>query len=194
MKQDKQDRRSLRTRRLVQSAMMDLLLEKRYETITVRDILDQAGIGSSTFYAHYFDKEDVQASLMELMLEQLSQPYAQKTTEQEILPSLALFQHGQEHFRSFQAMVKGHAEGKMWEITQTTLSRTIEQNLVNLYAEKRFPSVPLTVVAQYLTGAFLNLFKWWIEADMPYSPERMDEIFRQLALPGMWTIIERPGV
>jgi AcrR family transcriptional regulator len=193
MKQDKQDRRSLRTRRLVQSAMMDLLLVKRYETITVRDILDQAGIGSSTFYAHYFDKEDVQTSLMEMMLEQLSLPYAQKTVEQEILPSLALFQHGKEHFRSFQAMVKGHTQGKVWEMLQTTLSRTIEQNLVSLYVEKRSPSVPLEMVAQYLTGAFMNLFKWWIEAEMPYSPERMDEIFRQVALPGVWAIIERPS-
>ena len=68
MKLEKQDRRSRRTRHLVQSALMELLLEKRYEAITVRDILDRAGIGSSTFYAHYFDKEDVQTVLIEQML------------------------------------------------------------------------------------------------------------------------------
>jgi hypothetical protein len=46
-------------------------------------------------------------------------------------------------------------------------------------------------MAQYLAGAFLNLLKWWIEAEMPYSPEQMDEIFQQLALPGVWATIER---
>src|ERR1035438_8891198 len=97
VKQDKQDRRSLRTRHLVHSALMELLLEKRYEAITVRDILDRAGIGSSTFYAHYFDKEDVQKDVIEQMLEQLLPSLAQTTIEHGMLPSLALFRHIQEH-------------------------------------------------------------------------------------------------
>jgi len=53
MKQDKQDRRSQRTRRQVRSAMTDLLREKRYDAITVQDLLDRADIGRSTFYAHF---------------------------------------------------------------------------------------------------------------------------------------------
>lgn len=65
MKQIKQDRRSLRTRRLVNTALMDLLLEKRFDAITVQDLLDRAGIGRSTIYTHYFDKDDVLASIME---------------------------------------------------------------------------------------------------------------------------------
>jgi AcrR family transcriptional regulator len=190
VKQDKQDRRSLRTRHLVQGAMMELLLEKRYEAITVRDILERAGIGSSTFYAHYFDKEDVQTSLIEHMLEQLTQQLSQRTAEQEIVPSLALFQHIQEHAQHFQALVRGHAEEKVWEVVQTTLSRTIEQALASISVEKHPPAVPLPVVAQYLAGAYLNLLKWWIKAEMPYSPERMDEVFQRLALPGMWTTIK----
>ena len=63
MKEDKQDRRSQRTRHLVNSAMLELLFEKHYDTITVQDILDRANIGRSTFYAHYFDKEDVLTSM-----------------------------------------------------------------------------------------------------------------------------------
>jgi AcrR family transcriptional regulator len=190
MKLEKQDRRSRRTRHLVQSALMELLLEKRYEAITVRDILDRAGIGSSTFYAHYFDKEDVQTVLIEQMLGQLSKPISQNTARPGLLPSLALFRHIQEHSQHFQALVRGHAEEKVWKVAQTTLSRTIEQALASTYAEKRSPSVPLAVVAQYLAGAFLSLLKWWIETEMPSSPERMDEIFQQLALPGVWTTIE----
>lgn len=62
MKQDKQDRRSQRTRRLVSSAMTELLREKRYDAITVQDLLDRAGIGRSTFYTHYFDKEAISRS------------------------------------------------------------------------------------------------------------------------------------
>ncbi|BCL77581.1 TetR family transcriptional regulator [Ktedonobacteria bacterium brp13] len=196
MKQEKHDRRSLRTRHLVHSALMELLLEKRYEAITVRDILNRAGIGSSTFYAHYFDKEDVRTDVIEHMLEQLLPSMVQKTVEQGVLPSLEIFRQIQEHsqHRHFQALMRGHAEERIWEVLQTRLSTIIEQTLASANAKKNAPSVPLEVVASYLSGAFLHLLKWWIKAEIPYSPERMDEIFQQLALPGVWTILERKGV
>ena len=107
---------------------------------TLRDILDRAGIGSSTFYTHYFDKEDVQTALIEQMLEQLSEPISQNSAKPGLLPSLALFRHIQEHSQHFQALVRGHAEEKVWKVVQTTLSRTIEQTLANTYTEKCSPS------------------------------------------------------
>jgi AcrR family transcriptional regulator len=63
VKQHKQDRRSQRTYHLVTTALLALLAEKRYEAITVQDILERANIGRSTFYSHYYDKEDVLQSI-----------------------------------------------------------------------------------------------------------------------------------
>lgn len=189
MKQDKQDRRSQRTRHLVSSAMMELLLEKQYEAITVQDILDQAGIGRSTFYTHYFDKEDVLASLAEQQIGLLSQELSQRDVGQRIAPSLELFQHAQQYQQHFQAMLRGHAREVLWETGQLLLSRNIEQALVTVRAENYSPSTPLAVVSQYLAGALLNLLNWWLEAGMPYTPEEMDRIFRGLALPGVWAIL-----
>lgn len=189
MKQEKQDRRSRRTRQLVQSAMMELLQEKRYEAITVRDILERSGIGSSTFYAHYFDKDDVQAAVMEQIIEQLSQPLSQNRASETLLPSLALFRHVQENSQQFQALVRGHLGEQMWEMGQKALSRIIEEALERTSAEKYVLSVPAEMVAQYLAGAFLSLLKWWIEADMPYSPEHMDEVFRKMSIPGVRSVM-----
>jgi AcrR family transcriptional regulator len=191
VKQDKRDRRSLRTRRLVNAAMMELLLEKRYEAITVRDILERAGIGSSTFYAHYFDKDDVQTSLTEQMLEELQPQLAQRTAGRGLIPILELFQHIQEQSGRFQAMVRGHAGERVWEVVQVALSRRIEQTLTEMYADEQALSGPFGMVARYLAGAFLNLVKWWIETEMAYSPEQMDEIFQRLALPGVWATLGR---
>jgi hypothetical protein len=74
---------------------------------------------------------------------------------------------------------------------QTALGRIVEQALTTTSAETSPPSIPLTVVSPYLAGAFLNLLKWWLEAGMPYAPEDMDRIFRQLALPGVWATLGR---
>lgn len=191
MKQDKQDRRSQRTRNLINSAMMELLREKRYDAITVQDILDRSEIGRSTFYAHYFDKEDVLASLSEQMLEQFRQQFSQREAGQGIIPSMEQFQHAQENHQFFQAMIRGHAGEILWETAQVVLSRNIEQALAAACDDNSSLSIPLPVIAQYLAGAFGYLFKWWLEADMPYSPEQMESIFQQLALPGVWATIKK---
>src|SRR5499425_1782341 len=68
VKQQKTDRRSQRTYRLVSSAFAELVVEKPYDEILVQDILDRANIGRTTFYAHYFDKEDVLDSMIEQQL------------------------------------------------------------------------------------------------------------------------------
>jgi AcrR family transcriptional regulator len=190
VKQDKQDRRSQRTHRLVNSAMMELLFEKHYETITVQEILDRAGIGRSTFYTHYFDKEDVLTSIAEQMLETFGQQFSQRNGGQGILPALELFEHVQQNHQYFQALLRGHAREVVWEAAQTALSRTIEQALTTTSAKKRPPSIPVAVISQYLAGSFLHLLKWWLRAEMPYTPEHMENIFQQLALPGVWATIE----
>ncbi len=186
MKQDKQDRRSQRTRQLVNSAMLELLSEKGYDAITVQDILDRAGVGRSTFYSHYFDKEDVHASMMEQMLEGMAQQLSERNAGREIIPSLELFQHIYWDRPHFQAVAgSGPAGERLWETMQTSLSKIIEQTLVSIGKDKNPSSIPLPVMASYLAGAFLNLLKWWVKAGMPYPPEEINRIFQLLALPGV---------
>ncbi len=191
MKQQKADRRSQRTYRLVSSAFTELLLEKPYEEILVQDILDRAGIGRTTFYAHYFDKEDVLNSMTEQMLEMFTHQIAHSPARQRVVPSLELFEHVyQSSQQEFRALMRGHASEHLWQTLQTALCRAIEPALSTLCAEKRSPPIPLPVVSQYLASAFLTLLKWWLAADMPYPPEQMESIFQQLALPGVWSMIK----
>jgi AcrR family transcriptional regulator len=186
MKQQKADRRSQRTYQLVNSAFAELLVEKPYDEILVQDILDRAGIGRTTFYAHYFDKDDVLNSMAEQVLEMFTQQVAHSTPGQRIVPSLELFEHiyqsPHEHFR---VMMQGHASEQLWQVYQTALCRAIEPALSTLCIEKRSPPLPLPVVSEYLAGAFITLLKWWLTAGMPYPPEQMESIFQQLVLPGV---------
>ncbi len=54
-----EDRRVQRTRQLLEQALLALLEEQDYESITVQQITDRANLGRATFYLHYRDKEQL---------------------------------------------------------------------------------------------------------------------------------------
>src|SRR5215212_4388 len=107
MKSNKGDRRSQRTRQLLSAALLALMLEKRYDAITVQDIIDRANVGRATFYAHYFDKEDLLMSDITRVLDELSgHVVAGAPGTPRPLPRLtAFFRHVQEHQTLYQALV-----------------------------------------------------------------------------------------
>src|SRR4051812_43769240 len=73
MRNTKADRRSERTRQLIGTALIEVMLAKGYDEITVQDILDRANVGRSTFYAHFLDKEDLLVSQLTRVLDELIQ-------------------------------------------------------------------------------------------------------------------------
>jgi AcrR family transcriptional regulator len=56
---EKEDPRITRTRNLILQAFMELLPEKGFQSLTVQDITQKAGVNRATFYAHFTDKYDL---------------------------------------------------------------------------------------------------------------------------------------
>jgi len=64
--EEKRDPRVVRTRGALDDALKSLLMERRFDEITVQDIAGRAGVNRATFYAHFQDKYDLlEASLTE---------------------------------------------------------------------------------------------------------------------------------
>src|SRR6476646_5226795 len=103
------DRRSRRTRRMLGEALVALMLEKRYDTITVQEIIDRANVGRSTFYAHYLDKEDLLQTEIAELVARLSAHMDQSAGGQRIIPSLELLRHLYESQALYRALVRGRA-------------------------------------------------------------------------------------
>lgn len=201
MKTQKTDRRSLRTRRLLGEALIELLLEKRYDDITVQDILERANIGRSTFYEHYWDKEDLLTSEIERVIDVLAQRLAKPSQHAaDLIPSLALFQHVQEQQRLFQALLRGQGirqalkRGQGLQVVtqafQDLLTTRVEQRLRE-QSVKDMPDELFVALASYIAGAFMTLMQWWLETELAWPPERMDTLFRDLVLPGVDHLLNR---
>jgi len=191
VKGNKADRRSRRTRRLIAEALIALMLEGRYDHITVQEIIDRADVGRSTFYAHYRDKEDVLTSEVERVLALLHLD-PDDTGGQQLLPSLRLFRHVQEQHHLYHALVRGHGVDLLYETGQRYLSARVAQRLAVLASDGPAPAVPLPILADYVAGAFLSLLRWWLEHQRPYTPEQMHAIFQQVVLPGVEAVVP-PG-
>lgn len=69
---DRADPRPERTRDALRGALIALTMERRYAEIRLDDVLRVAGIGRSTFYEHFRDKDALLISCMEPALACLS--------------------------------------------------------------------------------------------------------------------------
>jgi AcrR family transcriptional regulator len=178
---DKNDRRSQRTRQLLSEALVQLLQEKEYSTITVNDIIERANVGRSTFYAHYRDKDDLFLDQLDRVIEFLNQ---QSPHQEEIpfFPSLGLFQHVGDHYELYKALVWGPGMDILTKHLQKSLSQRVQEGLER--SGREFEILP-PILASFITGSFLSLLKWWLENKRTYSPRQMDEMYLKLILPGI---------
>jgi AcrR family transcriptional regulator len=179
------DRRSRRTQRTLEEALVALMLEKRYDTITVQEIIDRANVGRSTFYAHYLDKEDLLQSEVVRLVAVLVGHMDQSAAGNRIIPSLELLRHLRESQALIRALVRGRAIDPVLKTMQAQFSRHVESRLANRLPTGSAPKVPLPVIAQHLVGALVGLFQWWLDREMPESPEQIDAYFLQLVRPSV---------
>ena len=54
--EEKLDPRVKRTRQMLEQAFMEAVQEKGFQSVSVQDIAERAGVNRATFYAHFEDK------------------------------------------------------------------------------------------------------------------------------------------
>jgi AcrR family transcriptional regulator len=182
----KDDRRSLRTKRTLHEALMSLMLEKRYDDITVQDILDRADVGRSTFYAHYKDKDDLMISNFMRLMDYLEGAVAQTSGETlRLLPTRELFEHVQENHQLFRAVINGRGLELFIEKGQEYWSQKIAADLQRRLPPGQQPAVAIPVMAQFVAGTLVGMLLWWLNKKMPYTPAEMDSMLEKLIMPGI---------
>jgi AcrR family transcriptional regulator len=72
MPNQKPDRRIQRTRQQLRQALLSLMLERGYDSLSVQDITDRANLGRATFYLHYQDKDDLLIECMESLVDEFT--------------------------------------------------------------------------------------------------------------------------
>ncbi len=191
MAEKNEDRRIQRTRKLLQEALLALILEKGYEAVTVQDVIDHANVGRSTFYAHFQDKEALFLSEFETLRtlfehQLLTQPVSD-TSPWSL--SLVMFKHAQDNLQLYTALAGKQGGSLALTHLQQYLSNLLRTHLQQQFPKKVNPNVPPQILAHYLVSAFMAMLTWWLDNNQPYSPERINEMFSQLTKPGVEAVM-----
>jgi len=193
------DRRVERTQQALTFALVELVLTKRWAKITVQDLLDRAGVGRSTFYAHYRSKEDLLlksfVQMLDLMDACLDHDGAGGGAGGGRVAAVAeLFQHVGEVTAFHRALARAHVLERLFLAGSQHMSRHIERRLATLAGEEddaRGPQASgagaswLAVAAQAHAGSLFALLRWWIDQAAPHTPEEMDRMFHALVRGGL---------
>jgi AcrR family transcriptional regulator len=190
------DLRIRRTHKFLQAAMIELVTEQGFDTITVGDIAQRAMINRATFYRHYQDKYDLVAKIFEDTINELAEnmkPFhkdiRQRETENPLEIWTQFFEHVADHDRLYRAMLGQH--GSSW-----FAARMREQTIkLMLESERRWkdqvkpsqpidPAMPQELPAMQLSHVLIGTIVWWLESEKSYTPKHMATWFHRFAFYG----------
>jgi AcrR family transcriptional regulator len=182
----KSDRRVDRTITALRTALIGLIQEKHYDSITVQDIIDRANVGRSTFYTHFRDKEDVLVGDWKRFLDMMVGFIDfDKAASGRFVPIRELMLHLKEYHSLYRALAKSGKSERLFTVGVAYLTERIEAKIAPAIARKPAPSVPPGICSYYLAIQIFAFLRWWLDQNMPYSPEEMDKMFHELIGPGI---------
>lgn len=175
------DRRSARTRRLLHEALMRLIVRKDYDAITVRDLLDEADVGRSTFYAHFAGKDELLRRGFERLRQDLSVGADHLPEQGRTAPvafSLVMFAHAARFRENYRAMVGSRGGAIVRAEIRRVLLGFIEPEL----DRPHHCGIPSDLVARHIVDGFQTVLEWWLDRHPELEPAQVDRMFRKLVV------------
>ena len=206
--QKKPDRRVQRTRQALRNALLELIQEKEYDSISVEEITQQANLGRASFYLHYKDKEDLLVDEFNEIVNERARiiseiPFAKWLPDLETAdqtnefnpapPMLMAFQHVANHADLYRILLKNEKSDRILERIRKIIAQSITEFMKTKAKNDPIPilfEVPTDLLAAYFSGALLSCVDWWLEQQQPYSPEEMTRMFQRLFFPGARKILD----
>ena len=178
------DPRVERTTRALGHALIALVQERGFGDITVQDILDRAGVGRSTFYAHFRNKEDALHASYERMFAGFEALLARAgPRDGRLFPVTEFLEHVGGARRLVEALRRDGQLEDVWSLCTEHAARMIEARLPASpgVATGIVPAVPRPLVARMLAGALVEAMRWWFDHPGATPPAAVDAAFHEHA-------------
>jgi AcrR family transcriptional regulator len=169
-----EDRRVVRTRTALHQALMDLIAEREYDDITVGDVIGRAGVGRSTFYQHYQNKDEVFRAIVMGGMEACADAAIGGERLAYLSDWLQIFWDNR---RAGRVMLAG---GPTRQSISRALAELLCERLERAAASgSRKPPAPNRLIAVQIAEGQLGLIQAWLAAVAAATPQALAE---QIAL------------
>lgn len=171
----------MRTRQALHEALFALIQKRGYDAITVEDICARAGVGRSTFYAHYTDKDDLKRSGLKMLRQELAGcTHETGGSDRPLAFSPALLEHARRHLDHYRAMIGSRGSAISLEVLREVLT-----DLVRREAGIRLTDGPArdTAIA-FIVGGYMAALIHWLDGGARQAPEEIDALLRRIATAG----------
>ncbi|MGH2484823.1 MAG: TetR/AcrR family transcriptional regulator [Ktedonobacterales bacterium] len=183
--------RGRETRRLLRDTLMELILEKGLEAVTVKDITERAGVDRTTFYLHF---KDIRA-LLEWGQRQVIDDLA-ALAKGPAAPGeawLAVFEHIGAHAVMYRALLRSVDTELNHRLNDYTAQRIAPILRARMAHMDDADDTSNSLLSQYVTSALRGTARWWLEQDMPYTAREMASMFHRLITQGLAGFVAAPG-
>lgn len=171
------DARAQRSIEALRAALLDLIEQKPFEQITIRDITDQAGLSYPTFFRRFSSKEEllenIAAEEVRRVLHLGEKAFEQRGVAQSGYPLCA---YVNEHRKLWSVLLSGGAAYAMRREFMR-ISKEIAQNRT-----RANPWLPLDLASAYSTSGIFEILTWWMQQPADYPMQTVVEIFDALVV------------
>ncbi|PGM52725.1 TetR/AcrR family transcriptional regulator [Bacillus sp. AFS053548] len=182
MTQSLRELKVAKTKKLIKETLLDLIEEKGFEAISVRDITLKAGLNRGTFYLHYRDKYDLMEKSQNEILEGLQdrlifiRPKEMNefySNDMVYPPILNVYHYLKENQRFIKILISTKGDPAFPKKMKEHIKETIYEKLVDLLEEEYMIDIPHEYTTAFISSAFFGLLEQWLEKEEPITPEEM---------------------
>ncbi|MET3849337.1 TetR/AcrR family transcriptional regulator [Paenibacillus sp. OAE614] len=169
----KVDRRVVKSQEAIKKAILELMAEKNFDDITIRDISDRANVNRGTVYLHYLDKYDLLDKIIEEHISNLSElcRSASEMSFQE--GNYVWFEYFAEHHLFFSTMLNTKSAA---HFRSRFLDLVVQEYKVEVdVTEGKNQGLNQEVILQFFGAAVVGAVEWWFRNGMPVPPRVMAE-------------------
>lgn len=188
MEQKKTDRRILRTRRMIDDAMMSLLEEKPINEIGVTELCERADINRNTFYCHYNSPLDVLEHLEQTMLFRIAESFSARTSSEDST-EITLLAFSEEK-RLAKILLSDHV-GNRFSIKIVRAAQERNLAIASRQASKLSPSYQ-TMLSDFAIAGGSAIIRRWAEGGMKEPPKDVAKFIRLVSNYGSDDIQKNP--
>lgn len=176
------DRRVQRTKKYLKDALLFLISDKGYEAITITDICRKANYNRAAFYAHYKNKQELAAEMMEEKIQNMIQfmntPIHNANTQHgnrkpDLIKQIFCYVASQKAF--FRVMFSGRTVFGFLAQLRSHLETFVKRKIELYIKYNGVLSVNCEVLIDYITFVIIGMISHWVRSGMIRSPEYMAE-------------------